>query len=483
MSRGVLAWPVDIDPSWPVFIAWSMSSASAPRHSPTMIRSGRMRSELRTSSRIGTAPLPSMLAGRDSSVTTCSWRSCSSAASSTVTMRSSFGMNDERTLSIVVLPEPVPPETKTLRRASTHARRKSNISGVEVPKRIRSSVVSGVAANFRMVSTGPTRLIGGMITLTREPSTRRASTIGLDSSTRRPMGEMMRSMMRITCSSFWKVTLVSSILPRALDVDLARAVDHDLGHAVVAQQRLERSEADDLVGDLLEHARALGTRERQALAVERAAESLLDLAPHLDLVGQVELRVEVGDDSLLDAELGVAEGLAQRNLGEHPAARSHRRHSSLDWAGRGDRRGQPWPGRAPSCDALTRRLGGPARPRGSWTRSRRAGHQSAAGRALSIRRSSDIRLLTPLLSARAIGTGPCLARRSHRRAPRAASASSAPRTCLAMRTTSSLTFVWRDATTNGTPRLRAKTTVRPSETTLWLIFRPIELSTSWWRMP
>ena len=28
------------DPSWPVFIAWSMSSDSAPRTSPTMIRSG-----------------------------------------------------------------------------------------------------------------------------------------------------------------------------------------------------------------------------------------------------------------------------------------------------------------------------------------------------------------------------------------------------------------------------------------------------------
>ena len=38
MSRGVLAWPVDIEPSWPVFMAWSMSSASAltalPDHDP-----------------------------------------------------------------------------------------------------------------------------------------------------------------------------------------------------------------------------------------------------------------------------------------------------------------------------------------------------------------------------------------------------------------------------------------------------------------
>ena len=39
-SRGVLAWIVVIEPSWPVFIACSMSSASAPRTSPMMMRSG-----------------------------------------------------------------------------------------------------------------------------------------------------------------------------------------------------------------------------------------------------------------------------------------------------------------------------------------------------------------------------------------------------------------------------------------------------------
>ena len=66
---------------------------------------------------------------------------------------------------------------------------------------------------------------------------------------------------------------------------------------------------------------ALGAGEGEALCVERAAEGLLDLAPHLDLVGQVELGVEVLDDALLDAELGVAERLAQRHLGEHPAGR------------------------------------------------------------------------------------------------------------------------------------------------------------------
>ena len=71
-SRGVLAWIVVIEPSWPVFMACSMSSVSGPRHSPMMIRSGRIRRALRTRSVAVMAPLPSMLGGRVSSRTTCS---------------------------------------------------------------------------------------------------------------------------------------------------------------------------------------------------------------------------------------------------------------------------------------------------------------------------------------------------------------------------------------------------------------------------
>ena len=83
-SRGALAWIVVIDPSWPVFIACSMSTASAPRTSPRMMRSGRIRSALRTSARWVTSPLPSMLGGRVSRRTTCGCCSWSSAASSMV---------------------------------------------------------------------------------------------------------------------------------------------------------------------------------------------------------------------------------------------------------------------------------------------------------------------------------------------------------------------------------------------------------------
>ena len=120
-SRELLAWMVAIEPSWPVDIACSMSKTSAPRTSPTIIRSGRIRSVLRTSSRAVTSPLPSRLGGRVSSRTTCGCCSDSSAESSIVTMRSSSGTKLDRQLSIVVLPEPVPPQTSRLSRAVTTA--------------------------------------------------------------------------------------------------------------------------------------------------------------------------------------------------------------------------------------------------------------------------------------------------------------------------------------------------------------------------
>ena len=47
----------------------------------------------------------------------------------------------------------------------------------------------------RIVIVGPFSASGGMITLTRSPVGRRASTIGLDSSTRRFTRETMRSIV------------------------------------------------------------------------------------------------------------------------------------------------------------------------------------------------------------------------------------------------------------------------------------------------
>ena len=85
-------------------------------------------------------------------------------------------MYPERTLRVVVLPEPVPPEMMVLSLDLTQISRNSAISGVRVPKPIKSSTVYGTLENRRMVITGPWRARGGMMTFTRDPSGRRAST-------------------------------------------------------------------------------------------------------------------------------------------------------------------------------------------------------------------------------------------------------------------------------------------------------------------
>ena len=68
--------------------------------------------------------------------------------------------------------------------------------------------------NLRMVMLGPRIASGGMMAFTREPSLRRASTIGELSSIRRPSGVTMRSIAPLTARSLVKDTSVRSRRPR-----------------------------------------------------------------------------------------------------------------------------------------------------------------------------------------------------------------------------------------------------------------------------
>ena len=168
-----------------------------------------MRSEFRTRSRIGIAPSPSMFGGRASSRSTWRWWSWSSAASSIVTIRSWSGIAEESAFSSVVLPEPVPPEMRTFSCAMMQRRRKSTDSSLSEPMLTMSCSPRRFRENLRIVSSGPESESGAMIALTREPSGRRASTIGEDSSMRRPICATIRLMMRRRCESSEKRTVVS----------------------------------------------------------------------------------------------------------------------------------------------------------------------------------------------------------------------------------------------------------------------------------
>ena len=139
-----------------------------------------------------TIPRPSALDGRDSRRITWRCLGRSSAVSSTVMMRSVRGMKLESTSSMVVFPEVPPPATTMFIRAWTQALRNSTIAAVSVPFAINWSTESGLRRSFRIVKAGPLTARGGMMTLIREPSGRRASHIGEFSSTRRPVPMTMR---------------------------------------------------------------------------------------------------------------------------------------------------------------------------------------------------------------------------------------------------------------------------------------------------
>ena len=160
-----------------------------------------------------TSPLPSAFAGRASMRTTWLCCSFSSSESSTVMMRSVGPMQSEMALRSDVLPEPVPPETTMFLRSATHASMNFIISGLMEPKETSLSSVKSDLPNFRIVRHAPSGVIGGITAFTREPSSRRASTSGLDSSMRRPTLFTMRSITRMRCPGSRKWRSVSPTLP------------------------------------------------------------------------------------------------------------------------------------------------------------------------------------------------------------------------------------------------------------------------------
>jgi hypothetical protein len=139
--------------------------------------------------------LPSMLGGRVSRRTMFSWARRSSAASSMVTRRSLLGMYCDRMFSSVVLPAPVPPEMTMLMRGLDRGGQHFHHLRGNALQLTSWLAARGPVPKRRMDSEGPSSASGGMMALTREPSGRRASTMGEDSSTRRPTRETMRSMI------------------------------------------------------------------------------------------------------------------------------------------------------------------------------------------------------------------------------------------------------------------------------------------------
>ena len=166
-SRGVFAWIVVSEPSWPVFMAWSMSTVSGA-------------AALADDDAVGPHPqgVPDEVADRDLALALDVGGP--RLERDHVLLRElqlgrvldrddALAVRDEAdsTFSVVVLPEPVPPEIRMFSLPRTQARGTRPAFGVSVPNAIRSSHREGVARNFRIVSVGPLTASGGMIALTR----------------------------------------------------------------------------------------------------------------------------------------------------------------------------------------------------------------------------------------------------------------------------------------------------------------------------
>ena len=98
-------------------------------------------------------------------------------------------MQPARALRSVVLPAPVPPDTRMLSRAPTaHASRATTAGGAKAARG------TARAPKRRTVRQGPSTASGGTMALTRDPSARRASTRGDERSMRSPRGATTFSM-------------------------------------------------------------------------------------------------------------------------------------------------------------------------------------------------------------------------------------------------------------------------------------------------
>ena len=136
------------------------------------------------------------------------------------------------------------------------------------------------------------------MTLTRLPSGRRASQIGLDSSTRRPTWLTMRWQIFISCALSAKRTVAGSTLPLHFDIGRVGAVDHDVGDVVAGEQRLERPVAENVVADVLEQLLLLGDRHHHVLDGDDLADDVANFLAR-------RFRIELG-------ELGQVDGVDQR---------------------------------------------------------------------------------------------------------------------------------------------------------------------------
>ncbi len=162
-------------------------------------------------------------------------------------MRSVSPMKFANAFSNEVLPELVPPLMMMLQRLLTAACSRSCMAWFMLPSPTSSWGVIGSLRNFRIDTTGPSSANGSMIALSRPPSCRRASTMGVDSSSRRPSGARIRRTMRSKCGTVGEpgVRLFQHAAPR--HKHFFRTIAQNVFNRGVEQQVFQRPQPHQIL--------------------------------------------------------------------------------------------------------------------------------------------------------------------------------------------------------------------------------------------
>ena len=157
-----------------------------------------------------------------------------------------------------------------------------------------------------MVTQGPSTASGGITAWSRDPSGRRASTIGDERSSRRPSGRD-DALDEVDDRPRVEAEHDGFEPPAPLDVGATGTVDHHLGDGRIGEERFERAETGDLVRELLEELVEVRGGEQRLLVAQQLREAT---ANRWSRAGDVEVVGPFGDQPPVDAllELGVRRG-------------------------------------------------------------------------------------------------------------------------------------------------------------------------------
>ncbi len=141
-----------------------------------------------------------------------------------------------------------------------------------------------------MVSAGPSIDSGGTMTLTREPSGRRASQIGLE------LVDAAADLADDALADVVELLVVAETdagplnLTLNFDIDRVRAVHHDVGDVVAREQRFERAVTQHIVADVLEELFLLRDRHHDVLDRDDFVDDVADFLARRHWVELGELR-------------------------------------------------------------------------------------------------------------------------------------------------------------------------------------------------